>query len=301
MDDPCQIMLGVGVFLACRAMKTLLLNHALYFTHFSPSNLVSNPFSPFLSRQSSRDDSGKKIAEINGPLGVAQWNPSPSSWRLGGGAALVVNYGLFEVVGGYVRRVQPSVYHEEDNNIACVFQGYLSNLDELIERYCDHSGQPSGSPKSVAARDPREAAAQVIYRMFARGEEPLILLSELQGQYAFVLYDSEKKQVFAARDSSGKEPLFVEIADDGAISLANTRLSVPSHDGIGYVQWSELLPGHYVAGKGGLKVKQFALTPAQLSAREYYDTLEDELSPTAVGSSGRRSLSDDFAEIGIVG
>ena len=232
-------------------------------------------------------------------MGVAQWNPSPSSWKLGGGAALVVNYGLFEVVGGHVHRVQPSVYHEEDNNVACVFQGYLSNLDELIERYCDPSGQPSGSPKSVAARDPREAAAQVIYRMFARGEEPLILLSELQGQYAFALYDNEKKQIFAARDSSGKEPLFVEIADDGAISLANSRLSVPSHDGIGYVEWSELLPGHYVAGKGGLKVKQFALTPAQLSAREYYDTLEDELSPTG-DSSGRRSLSDDFAEIGIV-
>jgi asparagine synthetase B (glutamine-hydrolysing) len=254
------------------------------------------------SRQSSKDHSEKKLAAIDGPLGVAQWNPSPSSWRLGNGAALVVNYGLFEVVGGHVHRVQPSVYHEEDNNLACVFQGYLSNLDELIERYCDPAGHPSGSsPKSVAARDPREAAAQVIYRMFARGEEPLILLSELQGQYAFALYDSDRKQVFAARDSSGREPLFVEIADDGAISLANSPLSVPAHDGIGYVEWSELLPGHYVAGKGGLKVKQFALTPAQLSAREYYDTLEDELSPTAGSSSGRRSLSDEFAEIGIVG
>jgi len=276
-------------------MKTLLLDHALYFTHFFPQTSPLIRPAQFFSRQSSKDYSEQKIAGINGPLGAAQWNPSPSSWRLGGGAALVVNYGLFEVVGGHVHRVQPSVYHEVDNNIACVFQGYLSNLDELIERYCDNSG----SPKSVAARDPREAAAQVIYRMFARGEEPLILLSELQGQYAFVLYDSEKKQVFAARDSSGREPLFVEIADDGAISLANTRLSVPSHDGMGYVQWSELPPGHYVAGKGGLKVKQFALTPAQLSAREYYDTLEDELSPTA-GSSGR-SLSDDFAEIGIFG
>lgn len=218
---------------------------------------------------------------------------------MGGGAALVVNYGLFEVVGGHVHRVQPSVYMDEDNSVACVFQGYLSNLDELIERYCEPSSHPYGSPTSVAARDPREAAAQVVYRMYARGEEPLILLSELQGQYSFAMYDGDKKQVFAARDSSGKEPLFIEIADDGAVSLANSPLAVDAHDGEGKVPWEELLPGHYISCKGGPKMRQFALTPAQLSAREYYDTLEDELSPTT-GSSGRRSLSEDFADIGIV-
>ena len=198
-----------------------------------------------------------------------------------------------------MHRVQPSVYMDEENGVACVFQGYLSNLDELIERYCEPSTHPYGSPTSVAARDPREAAAQVVYRMYARGEEPLILLSELQGQYSFAMYNGDKKHVFAARDSSGKEPLFFEITDDGAVSLANCRLAVDAHDREAKVAWEVLPPGHYISSKGGPKVRQFALTPAQLSAREYYDTLEDELSPTA-GSSGRRSLSDDFTDIGIV-
>ena len=159
------------------------------------------------------------------------------------------------------------------------------------------TASPFDSPTSVAAKDPREAAAHAIYRMYIR-EDPLILLSELQGQYAFCLYDGDKKQIFAARDSSGKEPLFMEICDDGAVSVSNSQITVPAPDGIGFTVWSELPPGHYAYGKSTLKIKQFALTPAQLSAREYYDTLEDELSPRAA-SSGRRSLSDEFNNMGM--
>lgn len=57
-----------------------------------------------------------------GPLASPAWNPSPSTWRLGGGAALCAHFGLFEVVGD-LRRVQPSVYHCPERNAVCVFQG----------------------------------------------------------------------------------------------------------------------------------------------------------------------------------
>lgn len=270
--------------------------------------LIASPSLPRVHRKSSAEHPDKKLADTKHPLGVSNWNPSPSTWKLGSGAVLIANYGLFEVAD-HIHRIQPSVYYDEDSNAACcVFQGYLSNLDELIERYCSPTGTDvppaASSPKAVAARDPREAAAQVVYRLYTRGEDPLILLSELQGQYAFSLYDHTKRQVFAARDSSGKEPLYISISsEDGSVSVANSRLSVPAPDGVGLIEWEELPPGHYIAGKGTPKVRQFALTPAQLSAREYYDTLEDELSPTAASTSGgrsRRSLSGEFADFGLV-
>lgn len=249
------------------------------------------------------ESADKKLAPA---LAAPNWNPAPSSWRLGGGAALVVNFGLFEVAGGHVHRVSPCVYRDEESGVACAFIGFLSNLDELTERHCDPGAVSAGSPKAVAARDPREAAAHLVYRMYARGDDPLILLSELQGQFSFALVDAERRVVVAARDPSGREPLFLDIADDGSVSLSNARLAVAAPDGGAAVRWAELPPGHFLASaKGAPKVKQFALTPAELSAREYYDTLEDELSPTAAAAadaatSRRRSLSDDFADFGIV-
>lgn len=46
----------------------------------------------------------------------------------------------------------------------------------------------------------------------------------LQGQYAFVIYDSSKRQVFAARDSSGKEPLFAKHEEDNTLAFTNKPL-----------------------------------------------------------------------------
>jgi len=149
-------------------------------------------------------------------------------------------------------------------------------------------------------RDSRELAAEVIYRMYSRGDDPLVLLSELQGQYTFVMYDGDHRQIFVARDSTGKETLYFDISDDGALSVSNSRLAVTAPDGMGMVQWEELPPGHFVSGKAP-RVQQFALTPAQLTERELHDAAEDELSPRADGGgmSSRRSLSDDFTDIGI--
>jgi hypothetical protein len=50
----------------------------------------------------------------------------------------------------------------------------------------------------------------------------------LQGQYSFALYDGEKRQVFAARDSSGSEPLFFEVGEDGGLNLSNSQPMVPA-------------------------------------------------------------------------
>ena len=57
-----------------------------------------------------------------------------------------------------------------------------------------------------------------------------------QGQYAFAVFDGEKRQVFAARDSSGSEPLYYELGEDVGVSLSNAQPSVPYEDGEGRVQ-----------------------------------------------------------------
>lgn len=259
--------------------------------------MVPHPCIPFSSYRSCKNESkNTNQVKTTGSLAAAVWNPSPSSWLFGNGAALVVHHGLFEVVGG-LRRVQPSVYHDSEHNIICIFQGYLSNLDELIERYCDLGTIGAASPTAVirsAGKDGREAAAEVVCKMYQRNDSPLILLSELQGQYAFTLYDAEGKQAFVARDSSGRENVFYEISDDGNVSVSNRKLNVSSSDISvgGQVQWSLLPPGHFISGKTP-KLQQFALTPKQLSLREYYESMDDELSPQG---SSRRSLSDEFAE-----
>ena len=204
------------------------------------------------------------------------------------------------------------------------------------------------------------------------------------------MYDSEKHCAFAARDSSGREPLLYEIEEDGALSLANTPLEVATAEG-GGVRWAELPPGHYISGAagggaGGLgrggpasvpwerggagvhvlppwlqqqqgrgsaaraactlcarwpprqpapapnaalprgnarpcrraararagrtpKLGQFALTPEQVSIREFYESLQDEfeggsprglpygegaLPPAAVGGGAKRSTSSEL-------
>jgi asparagine synthetase B (glutamine-hydrolysing) len=39
----------------------------------------------------------------------------------------------------------------------------------------------------------------------------------MQGVYSFFIYDSNRRSVFAARDPSGREPLFYAVDEDEAI------------------------------------------------------------------------------------
>lgn len=250
---------------------------------------------------SSDEDEGRKhrnggiMIDTNNALGANAWNRSPHTWHLGHGSAAVVHFGLFEVVGG-INRVQPSVFYNgsNDETMFCVFQGYLSNLEELIDRYYswDSFSAVQQREKKKSARDsptavimgkktPGEKSAELLYTMFCderNGDDPLIVLSELQGQYAFAMFDGDRKQVFAARDSSGKERLYFEIDDDGGVTITNSEtLQVNSADGLGHVSWEELPPGHYLSGKP-IKVHQFALTPEEMKEREYNDAVQDNFS-----------------------
>lgn len=226
----------------------------------------------------------------------------------------MVYFGLFSPpFDGAPHRVQPHVANDIERNAVCVFHGFLSNLEELQDRHGESpsKGSPLGSPKAVTPifgledeaideSEHKECASERLYRLYARGEDPFVLLSELQGQFAFAIYDG--RQVFAARDPSGKEPLYYDITDDGAISISNSPIKMLSPDGVGYIQWTELLPGQFIAGRTP-KVQQFALSPDELSAREAIDADDSERSPQGTDGAGsfrRNSLSDEFSHFGII-
>lgn len=83
--------------------------------------MVQTPYSICRNSKKTIDDDPKLINPID-PLATGSWNASPSTYRMGNGAALVVQFGLFEVVGD-LQRMQPSVYHDLDRNAVCIFQG----------------------------------------------------------------------------------------------------------------------------------------------------------------------------------
>lgn len=225
-------------------------------------------------------------------------------------------------------RVTPYVHNTRDAVV--VFFGTLSNLPDLVARRREFRGArtSSGSPPAGASgtwlsssppghvsggashgSEATGTGAQTtsclldMYKHFADGRE-LLLLSELQGQYAFVLYDSSKKTAFAARDPSGVERLYYKVEDDGGVSYTNSLDTLPAGeaggargDGRGSGErgrWQELPPGHYMVGK---HVAQFALTLQQLETREKKESLDAD----ALHMLLRREVEEEGEEEGALG
>lgn len=158
--------------------------------------------------------------------------------------------------------VYPYVYGDEKRVI--VLFGHISNLADLLRDRELHDGAGSAIVADEGSSVASTTATLVLdlYFKTAPGDE-LLLLSSLQGQYALVIYDSTRRQVFAARDPSGQHPLFYRLENSGALCLTNNPAKLPAT--VGGDPWLELLPGHYMTGK---KVEQFALTPEELSRKE---------------------------------
>ena len=61
----------------------------------------------------------------------------------------------------------------------------------------------------------------------------------MQGEYAFVIFDSSKRHVFAARDPNGKEGLYVNHDADGSMAFSNTPANALE---TGSNAWQEVCP-----------------------------------------------------------
>eukprot|EP00798_Chlamydomonas_sp_ICE-L_P014268 gene14268-20242_t len=188
-------------------------------------------------------------------------------------------------------RVHPYVHSEKDY-LVC-FKGHLSNTWELQQRV--HQWRESRSDttnNSDGSVDISSMTTMLIMELYRNSEGcNKLLLSELQGQYAFVMYDGERKSVLAARDPSGAENLYYKDGEDGSVAWTNSLEHLPI--GEDPSDWVEFPPGHFMSGKVS-SLQQFALTREQLLDRERAEEaaeLEDSSSDESIHGSSPNLMS----------
>ena len=100
--------------------------------------------------------------------------------------------------------------------VAIVFNGEIYNFKKL-KKYFSAKGYASVSPSDF----------EVI--IFAWEEWGVNCVDHLIGEFAFVLYDEETKQVFMARDRTGVKPLFYSITKQGEFIFGSEPKAVLSY------------------------------------------------------------------------
>ncbi|HHW45732.1 MAG TPA: asparagine synthase (glutamine-hydrolyzing) [Clostridiales bacterium] len=140
-------------------------------------------------------------------------------------------------------------------------------------------------------------------------------LHELNGVFAFALWDKKLERLFFARDRIGVKPFFYSITEDGFVfgseikvllkhpeikpeidinSVAEIILIGPGRTpGYGvFINVKELLPGHFgYYSRDGLEIKKYW----ELTDREHTDSLDDTVEKVRflVNDSVKRQLSSD--------
>eukprot|EP00243_Klebsormidium_subtile_P002285 TRINITY_DN14486_c0_g1_i1.p1 TRINITY_DN14486_c0_g1~~TRINITY_DN14486_c0_g1_i1.p1 ORF type:complete len:357 (+),score=92.66 TRINITY_DN14486_c0_g1_i1:250-1320(+) len=245
--------------------------------------------SPGVKRRSSFDmrsasEEERKTKNQEHSVGVASWTLP------GGGIAVDRKSGPLPHAPGLVL-VRPVIFSTKDTMIA--FNGYLSNATELINTFTTsrtvYETKLGGLIRREAVVPPAwklsgnkdTLEAEVVLRMYEHlGAEKALPL--LRGRFAFVLYDSSKNRVFAARDPSGHCSLFEAEDEDGGLLISSSEgVAVP-----GCFDWDEIPPGHFVLGRRrGLQRYAEPDDPEYLkkmeeakAAREFEHEAQNELS-----------------------
>lgn len=110
-------------------------------------------------------------------------------------------------------------------------------------------------------------------------DKGISFLEELNGIFAFALYDEEKDDFLIARDPIGVIPLYIGYDEDGTVYCASELKALE-----GYCQrYEPFLPGHYYSGREG-KMKRWyvrdwmdydAVKNNGASVSQLHDALED--------------------------
>ena len=145
--------------------------------------------------------------------------------------------------------------HNEDKTLWIIFNGEIFNYPEIRE-----------SLIKLGHKFYTTTDTEVILHLYEEKKEKC--LEDLNGQFAFVIWDSNKKEFFAARDRVGILPFFYKIENDKLFFASEAKAiieisdSSTSFDPIGLDQiftfWTnlpgrtafkninELVPGHYL-------------------------------------------------------
>ena len=153
--------------------------------------------------------------------------------------------------------------HNEDKTLWIVFNGEIFNYPEIREALIKLGH------KFYTTTD-----TEVILHLYEEKKEKC--LDDLNGQFAFVIWDSNKKEFFAARDRVGILPFFYKIEYDKFLFASEAKAIIEiskdqsEFDPIGFDQiftfWTtlpgrtafkninELAPGHYLKFSPGKKI-----------------------------------------------
>jgi asparagine synthase (glutamine-hydrolysing) len=153
--------------------------------------------------------------------------------------------------------------HNEDKTLWIVFNGEIFNYPEIRELLL-----------KLGHKFYTTSDTEVILHLYEEKKEKC--LEDLNGQFAFVIWDSNKKEFFAARDRVGILPFFYKIENDKLIFASESKAiieisdSQPAFDPIGLDQiftfWTnlpggtafkdinELSPGHYIKFSPGKEI-----------------------------------------------
>jgi asparagine synthase (glutamine-hydrolysing) len=138
---------------------------------------------------------------------------------------------IIDVVGGH----QP--YTNENGTVHVVFNGEIYGYVTLRERL-ERAGHTFAS----------HADGEVIAHAYEEFGERFV--EELDGMFAFALWDAAQRRLVLVRDRLGKKPLFVAVRPDGSLIFASELAAVLLDERIGRdvdpVALAEYLQGGYV-------------------------------------------------------
>ena len=124
-----------------------------------------------------------------------------------------------------------------DRKQVLVVNGEIYNHQDIRRRYAGQYDFQTGSDCEVIL---------ALYR-----DKGIHFLEELNGIFAFVLYDEEKDAFLIARDAIGVIPLYIGHDSDGTVYVASELKALE-----GQCEYYEpFLPGHYVYSKDTAQVK----------------------------------------------
>ena len=161
-----------------------------------------------------------------------------------------------------------------DGKQVLAVNGEIYNHKEIREKYKDEYEFQTGSDCEVIL---------ALYR-----KKGLDFLEDLNGIYAFALYDVEKNAFMVARDHVGVIPLYIGRDADGTVYVASELKALEGF----CEEYEPFLPGHYWWSGDGRMVRWYS--------RDWfdYDSVKDneadvaELREALVGAVKRQLMSD---------
>ena len=146
--------------------------------------------------------------------------------------------------------------YNETGDVAIVFNGEIYNHQNIRARFAGKYQYQTGSDCEVILSLYREMRADSDFdSLIYKGEDALHariskMLEELNGIFAFALYDAERDEFLIARDPIGVIPLYIGYDKDGKVLVASELKALEGQCD----HYEPFLPGHYYYSKNpGMK------------------------------------------------